>query len=566
MRAIIFYSLLLIFVLTSFAASSQSLPVGTISLEDYFRRRQLEGRGDSSVSFTIRPFHSSSPILKSDGSDSLLVKRSARSSEVISNWQPRDPAMKLFVLPADLQVRLNSHHPYGWNDGPMIPARGLQTVLSAGIYAEYGHLSLQLKPEFVIAENQSFRGFPQDYGEILWYTLYYDYYNNTDLPERFGKDSYSKLFWGQSSVRLNFDPVSFGLSSENLWWGPGFRSSLLMSNTAPGFKHLSFNTSRPVQTAIGSFEAQLIAGRLEGSGFSPMEPNPDYFGEALYLPKSDDWRYLSGLSFTWRPKWVPGLFLGFSSTSQVYSKDLEPRDYFPGVIAFRRTTADDPINVPDTRSSVFFRWIWPEEKAEIYFEYGLEDPVFNLRNIARASDNSRAFIFGLRKLIPFGTRADENLQISLEATQLQQNSANAIRAGKSWYVDQFIRHGYTNRGEALGAGIGPGANLQTLDLSWVKGLKRLGIQLERYVHNNDYYYYAFESKQDWRRHWTDLSIAAGGEWDYKKFLFNARIQAIQSYNYKWYLKDDGKGTIPYPEVNGIDAFNLHLQLGTTYRF
>jgi len=38
-----------------------------------------------------------------------------------------------------------------------------------------------------------------------------------------------------------------------------------MSNTASGFKHISLNTSRPINTPIGSFETQIVAGVLKSS-------------------------------------------------------------------------------------------------------------------------------------------------------------------------------------------------------------------------------------------------------------------------------------------------------------
>ena len=41
--------------ISSFAAKSQSLPVGSVGLEDVYRRKQLAGEFDSNVSFTIRP-------------------------------------------------------------------------------------------------------------------------------------------------------------------------------------------------------------------------------------------------------------------------------------------------------------------------------------------------------------------------------------------------------------------------------------------------------------------------------------------------------------------------------
>ncbi|WP_163277304.1 capsule assembly Wzi family protein, partial [Enterobacter hormaechei] len=67
---------------------------------------------------------------------------------------------------------------------------------------------------------------------------------------------------GQSSFRLNYKVLSVGISSENLWWGPGIYNSLLMSNNAPGFWHLTFNSRKPLKTPIGDFEWQLIGGKL----------------------------------------------------------------------------------------------------------------------------------------------------------------------------------------------------------------------------------------------------------------------------------------------------------------
>ncbi|NQV75826.1 MAG: hypothetical protein HQ491_07220, partial [Bacteroidetes bacterium] len=52
-QSILFLTLVLNFSVPE--AFSQSLPVGTIAVEDYFRRSQLLGELDSTVSFTIRP-------------------------------------------------------------------------------------------------------------------------------------------------------------------------------------------------------------------------------------------------------------------------------------------------------------------------------------------------------------------------------------------------------------------------------------------------------------------------------------------------------------------------------
>ncbi|MDB5288259.1 MAG: hypothetical protein JWR05_3208 [Mucilaginibacter sp.] len=550
--------------LVRFSVYSQSLPVGTTTVEDYYRNAQLMGIADTSVSFTVRPIF---PGLLKKHSDAFYPDSTEKRYNLLdanSSGQSKDHKFKWSVLPLSLQTQFNSHHPYGWNDGPMIPSKGLQTLTSAGIYMEYGPLTIQLNPQFVTAANSDFETFNNGHYDVI-FARYYDIYNNIDLPVRFGTGSYTKLYWGQSSIRLNYKALSFGVSTEDLWWGPGIRNSLLMSNSAPGFAHLTFNTLRPLKTPIGSFEGQLIAGRLENSGFAPLVPDHSFFGTNLYVRKPNDWRYLAGIVLTWQPKWIPGLFLGFDQSSQTYGKDLSGiRDYLPLFSSSKHIKApDNPINKQDQRSAVFMRWIWTQEHAEIYFEYGHNNNTNDFTQNLLSPDKSRAYIFGLRKILPFNKSRNENILIGIEVTQLQENDINNIKQGYEWYVSKNIRQGYTNQGEMLGAGIGPGGNLQSLNVSWIKGLKKLGIQIERYTHNDDFYYYAYYDSFDFRRHWVDLSFAANGEWNYKNLIFNAKLQGIQSLNYQWYLKQNPGD--PY-FVNGVNAFNVQVQLGATYRF
>ena len=561
MKRIVGLALLLFAQLGSWA---QSLPVGFPATEDYFRRSQLQGLVDSNVSFTVRPvfpnsIDSKATVFYTDNQEKRFNLLNLKNLDQLGGKK-----VQVQLLPFSFQSQINSDHPYGWNDGSMIPAAGLQTQLSGGVYLKYGVLSFQFKPEIVVAENADFENFNHNQYDVI-FARYYDIYNNIDLPVQFGTSTYTKAYWGQSSIRLNYKAFSFGLSTENLWWGPGIRNSLLMSNTAPGFKHLTLNTLRPIKTAIGSFEGQIIAGRLENSNYAPLQPDHDYFGTNLNVPKPNDWRYLSGFVLTWHPKWVSGLFLGYDQSSQAYGKNLSGvKDYLPFFSPVKTVSApDQPINKQDRLSAAFMRWVWEKEHAEVYFEFGHYNNPSSFLQTLLAPERARAYIFGLRKLMPFNTARNEHILISLEATQLQETNISDILTGKEWYVSQGIRQGYTNRGEVIGAGIGPGANLQTLDVSWVRGLKRLGIQLERYVHNDDFVYYAFSDSQDYSRHWVDLSLAASGEWNYKNLIFNGKVQGIQSLDYQWYL--NGNHNDP-TFVNQTSKFNLQVQAGVSYRF
>lgn len=550
----------IILLLQQHLLKAQTLPVGVQALEDYYRRSQLVGVGDSTVSFTVRPVFQNPQYGLNFHPDSLAdyyIKTNNAYSKL------KRSKSSFMLLPINLQTQINTSHNYGWNDGPVIPAKGLQTYVSAGFFAKFGILSIQLQPEFVYAANTDFDTFNKNHDPVIL-ARYYDIYNNVDLPVRFGNSAYTKAYWGQSSIRLSYKSVSIGLSAENLWWGPGIRNSLLMSNSAPGFKHLTFNTTRPIKTAIGSFEGQLIAGRLEGSGYNPLDSGKTYFGQNLYVPKPNDWRYLSGFVITWQPKWVSGLFLGLARSAQVYHNNLNGiKSYLPFFSPFKTNVADQAVNRRDEYSSVFARWLWPQEHAEVYFEYGINNNTNSVLNSILEPQDARAYIFGFRKMLPFNKSRNENILISFEATQLAETNYKKTLSGVEWYVNPYIRQGYTNKGQNLGAGIGPGANLQTLDISWVKGLKKIGLQFERYLHNDDFYYYAFNDSQDIRRHWVDLSLSLTGEWNYQNFIFNAKITPVKSLNYQWYLKQNIGDTY---FVNGAGASNLQAQLGLTYRF
>jgi hypothetical protein len=534
----------------SFHLHAQTIPVGMPVLEDAYRRAQLLGQIDSSVSFSSRPFFPSAIHKQKDMFDpdsSLTIKRWTKFDGIFRF--ARDKGI-IRLLPVTWLQQYNSDHPEGINDGAMIPAMGYQTLLSAGFYAQYGPLSIQFKPEMVYAENKPFKGYPGiqpgDPPAFLRGII--------DLPERFGDNTFHQIFWGQSSIRLTVGPVSVGVSNENLWWGPGMRNALLITNNAPGFLHFTLNTVKPVRTPIGSFEGQLIAGKLDSSKYSVL--------------KTNNWRYMNGLVLTYQPKWVPGLFLGATRSIMTYGKGLGKRinNYLP---VFLPISTQDVAGATsdaarrDQLASLFMRWLWLEEHGEIYIEYGREDHAWNLRDYIQEPSHSAAYIIGLRKLFPLKAHKGEYISVNMELTELESSSTTINRGWIiGWYTHSDVTEGYTNLGQVLGAGIGPGSNLQTINISWGRSLKMIGLQFERFVHDNNYFY---NDIKDIRSNWVDLSGAIIASWDYKNLVFNLNAQFVRSYNYEWQYVPK----LSYPQNywnQTHDLFNFHGQLGVTYRF
>jgi len=564
----------LLFSLFSLGTYSQTLNLNNPLFENNLRRAQLNGNISSNISFTLRPLD-----LNNYDVDEDIFNYNEYAPTVLSFLNGNG---KLKILPVDFNINYSSHHPYNRNNGSMITNRGYQQLISAGLYFELGPLSIQLKPENIYAENRDYDGFWEGHYDVIWARRYI-LWNRIDMPERFGEEAYKKTTFGQSSIRLNYRSLSLGVSSENIWWGPSVRNGIMMSNNAQGFNHITFNTRRPIKTAIGNFEFQLVTGRLEPSGFNPPNTDRTYAGTKLFVPKinqngrTGDWRFFQGYSFTYSPKWISGLHLGLIRWTQMYGSMFEgnywwisedPRykgasvGWFPIFNNFlRKNDKIQPFErETDQAAAGFFRWIWEDSKTEIYGEFSHNDSKVNLRDLLLDSDHSRAVTLGIRKL--FDSKKDNSqYEFLWEWTQMEQTASRLIRNAGSWYMHSRVYHGYTNNGEVIGAGIGPGSNSQYFSIAKLGENQRLGGALEIIDQDNDFYYMAFEDNNDFRRYWKDFNFHLFYEKKFKDFWASFNIMYSRSLNYQWELVNDSN--LPFYQP-GRDVDNFHVSINLTY--
>lgn len=476
--------------------NAQSLIIGTSADAD-IRTLQLRGRYDSTVSLTVRP---------------VGVDSSPKFT-----WKPL-----LKKLPVSIWQQYNSHHPYGWNDGAMISAKGYQVQVRGGVYVKSGPLEIQFQPEFVYAMNNT--------------------YPTSSIYGSKPTGAYKNIFAGQSFLRLSAGKLTLGVSSQNLWWGPGTRSSLLMSNNVPGFNHIYFSTNRPVRTPVGSFEFQLIGGTLKSADSLAYENNNMQYG----LTKFGS-RYYSGLVLSYQPKWVPGLFLGFTRAMQVYSRDrLESlslfEKYIPVIaVAIQKKNQgnEDSIN-RDQLASFFLRWVFPKVQFEFYIEYGYNDYGYNTRDYLLGPSHSAAHIAGVKKII--NLKQHQFLDLNMEITQMSQTPDWLVRDAGNWYIHSRISEGYTNQNQILGAGAGLGCNVQSISGTWISDTKRIGVLIERVDRN----------PQENAVKWIDLGLGIMPQYVYKNFTLSGIMEIVKSKNYGW-------------EMNST-KWNLHTRMGIQYHF
>ena len=487
---------LFLLLIIPFCGISQSIVIGTLE-DETLRNKQLLGEYDSSVSFAVRP---------------LITPRKI-------NW--KHPITQ--ILPVTLIQQYNTHHPYGWNDGAMIASKGYQAMVSAGVYAAYGALEVQLMPEVVYATNPS-------------------YASNAAYGSNMG-GAYQKIFAGQSSIKLSAGPISVGVSSGNLWWGPGQRSSLLMTNNAPGMAHVFLATRKPLHTPIGSFEWQLIGARLT----SNAERNYENYNLTNAVTNNND-RYLNAYTLTYQPKWVPGLFIGITRGIQSYQSSITNASgsftskYLPVLfkpVDKNNAQGDDTLGT-DQLASIFLRWVLPKAHAEFYVEFGKNDYSQELRAYLGAPTHSAAHVVGFKKIIPL--QQDAYLNVGFEMIRLTQSPDYLLRNAGNWYVHGQIAQGYTNENQILGAGAGLGCNVQSLQATWIKGFKQLGVLFERVERDPQYH----------AAKWTDISIGIMPQMKYRNFIFAGIFQFINSSNYAW--------------EQGGSRFNMHSKIGISYFF
>ena len=553
-----FLSLLFAVLFLKNVSYSQTIPVGDNYLEDMARRDQIIGKNENPLSFSIRPIN-----INWNNKIDTTLQSLALGTSGSTETKLFDIPIIVHPLPVRWLNEYNTNKPFGYNNSNLYPNVGYQGAISGGVFIQAKALIVQLNPEFVYAQNKYFPTFADVQGNNNSPRLlaaYFNIANGIDAPERFGNNSLQHLYPGQSKISVHVFNMELGLSTENMWWGPGVQNSIIMSNSAPGFLHWTFNSFIPIKTAIGSFEWELIGGNLKQSGYPPLDTNKLVYGKNLYIAKPVVTRYVSALTVNWQPKWIEGLYLGFSAydymnKDSVYSEKSILRKIIPVITGSSKkaNTVTNGNGYGDDQDFAFalnVRQVFPKYNSEIYFEWARNDRAAGLNDLLQEPEHSTAYTLGGARV--FQIMNEQFIQVRIELTHLQNPPTYLLRDEPNWYVHLVSpRDGYTNNGRYVGAGIGPGSNSFTFDISYLKNNNSFGIDFERLVHNNDLYYMAFAGTGNFSNHWVDLSGRFYTNYKIKRYVISATLAPVYSINYE------------YKSGNSI---NLHSNINLTYYF
>ncbi len=554
MIRILLFSYFFLF-LTVFITKAQETAFGNQTVDEFLRRKSLVDSNNENTGWMLRTSLASIETLFYQIDSAFLNK-------------------KLFeyeILPIYFNTRLDGARPYVGGEYGIIPARGAQSFLSTGFQVRFSILHIQFQPELVSAQNLAFPGFPDTFPSGTIDARFLSW-NQSDNPERFGSATYNRVFCGQSSISLRVGAFELSVGTNNSWWGPGQWNSLIFSNNAPGFPNISLNTSKPAKTFLGTFEGQVLIGKLESSGFSGSQSED--LNSKFFKPLNPDWRYINAFMLNYTPKWIPNLSLGIGRSFLQYGKYVKPT--FSGLLPmfepFQKEKFfqggdcyfcgyDTPENDKSQQATAFGRYVFQRGKGEVYFQFGRRDHAFNWREFILNPEHARAYQFGFIKLTKLPGNS-KFIQFRGEITHQQESINRNLRydllGGSSWHTHSDKR-GFGHLGQPLGVGIGTGSNVQTLEISLVENWKKLGILFERLENHQDFYYRAF-GQQSERKPWIDWSTALLWNTSYKDLFISARMQGTYARNYQWGLSETSTPEFPVSQ----NLFSVHSQINLIY--
>jgi hypothetical protein len=546
------YILIVLIVFLNKSSIAQNSFFDEIHLMDYQRNLQL--KNDSSKRIE----------------NSFMIRSTSAFQDIQNRFNSKSKnIVKSLMVGFDFQD--NSLLPQGVNDGIMFPSRGWQERYSFGINLQWKFLDINFQPEKLSVKN-----LPQDYyaGNPDDGNFMFKYFgmvaNNIDHFRQFGFEKIDTTSFGQSRVGLKTNQISFGYSTENIWWGPGKRNSLIFSNNAGGFRHYYLNSVAPIQTFIGNFEISAIKGILDTTKYTDIDQELLNVCRPCKIFKNLDQRKIDAITINWRPKWVPNLYLGYAFSRQYYANTKN--DYGQKYSFFSKDRTQQIIG------SLMFRFSLPKEHAEFYGELGLPDEAAYPWNFYKDKNPRTGFVFGANKLVLIG-KGKSYLNLNIEFTQLQlMNPKNIFYLGypfaggraNSWYLNTNIKQGWSNNGQLLGAAIGPGSNGQSISFSWHKGYNKIGAFIERVAHNNDFYFSVYYNPFAgglgygyYNRYWVDINTKLELQlMPIKNILISAGFMNTNAMNYRWIRYEDGS---LYDEPSSLtDKFNQQFQLSIKY--
>lgn len=443
------------------------------------------------------------------------------------------------ILDPVIKTSFNSLYPRGYNDGPIWKGKGLTIEAHAGFQGKYGKLSYTFLPAVFFSENLWYLSTPDANESSNPYA--YQFSNQIDWVQRFGGKEFVGFHPGQSEIKIDWGKFATSISTQNYSLGPSIYNPILLSRQGGGFPHARLEVEptsiKIAKKDIGKIEANFILGLLKES---------DYFDEN---PENDN-RFYNSLSLAYSPSFLSELTVGFNKVLYKQTQFFEPEDLASTLFIIDNGIKDgDTISQNDTfdqMASVFMEWHIKKSGFRTYAEFAKNDFTTDgqFRFFAIEPEHARAYTIGFEKRLR--TKLGKQISITYEHTNLSKGqSFQKWRADPAYYAHVINRQGYTNDGQIIGAGIGPGGNSDHLEISRSDQRLTIGTLLQRIEHNKDYFV-------------TNIRTFTNHDIEYTIGMFGR----IELHNTSWFAEVSYSYNYNRAFIAFEDQQNLYFSLGS----
>jgi len=380
----------------------------------------------------------------------------------LGTWYDLFGNARMRIYGPELFMSGNTAAPYGQNDGVLWQGRGFNALLKGGVRFEGYGIELTLLPHFSFSQNAEFDILPSAYESEYGYFWGY----GVDAPQRFGNKPFFNWDFGDSEIRYTWRTLTVGFGTQAVWLGPSYLNSILHSNNAPAYPKIDIGLRRQkiiipwLNWYIGDFETRLWVGILSESDFFDSDD-------------SNNNTMLHGFTFAYAPSFLSGLTL-FINRIALVPWAVENIKY---VIPLDNNTFEDQ------KMSFGFSWELSQAGINIYGELGIDDyiPDYKSHGYIRYPFHTMLYTVGIKKIIPVAEPKKIYGILFFEWNSMEMSQDFQFQWPYSPYFHHQIIHGYTNRGQWLGAGTGWGGNSQYLEfrLYYPKGTSSF------FVHRNN---------------------------------------------------------------------------------
>jgi hypothetical protein len=354
--------------------------------------------------------------------------------------------------------------------------------------------------------------------------------------------SENNQFLKQSTIALHYNGIGLGISNESMWLGPGFHSSLSMSNNAPGFKHYFMGTLKQQRIAqFGINFRYFVSERNNGQSpffHTALASTITYYNNPT-ITVGFNRTYLSGGvdKIIWSMEDAAKLV--FEPLFGSSKKDLKYVGQYEG--------EPDYWDPWDQLLVGFVNVYFPQPKAHFYFELGTDDSRANFTDLKAHWDHAIGYILGFKK---YGIMGNKSLFIGFEVTSTKTtaNTLNPKFYRGDWKSQNFNGRGIylysTFLGRRWSTHSGSDSDDKIIMLGYIKGdfsiissynIERHGVVSQNYPEKKHEVIFRFSKQQN--------HIV------YTLYLENEKI-----YNYNFEQNNN-------PEVSNVIGLGIQYNLG-----